>query len=175
VDIGWDYRVIEEKVYFRLAGGLVAVPMSDVQRIEKTERKKEEPRADPQSPPAQAQASPPSPPGDSGRAESKPGEQRAILANVIAEALALVREIQSAEELSKPDQESALGQIESWTQDVGSTLEEIRRSENPDPALLAAGEDLSRGLRALKNALEQGDMSRAGDMERILEEINGRL
>jgi hypothetical protein len=174
VDIGWDYRVVGEKLHFQLGGGMVAVPMSDVRNIEKTERKRSEEtavRERPELPSESASGSAsrePAPPG------AETGGSRERLVGAAADVLELIRSMEHSETLAREDQEIALAQISSWDQEVRVIVEELGTGA-PESALKATGEDLLRTLRGLEEAVEESDLERVKELAQTLEELLSQL
>jgi len=167
LDIGWDYRVVGNKIHIVRSEGTIAIPMEDVQRIEKTERSEEEVRVQPvkpMAPPERAEAR--AEEGDSSRL-------REDMRRIIGDAMALVRDSDSADALSPEDQEEGLRRTASWTDQILSTQDEVRSSQPSDPTLQGS-DDLLQVLRELRNELEQGKVA-APNLEESLRGIQDRM
>jgi len=164
VDIGWDYKISGDKVMIKKQEGYIAIPLSDVIKIEKTERKSvpqptvgekmEKPEADEGSAPT----------------EVVEGGDSANLVSLIEEVLAYLSRANRSSELSEEDREEGLDLIKTWMEETREIMAKTRESATRDVA-----EDLLRELETLDRELGDGKLSSGPKMESSLREMLQRL
>lgn len=164
VDIGWDYYKSGEKLIIQKREGTIAIPLSDVERVEKTQRVSlPPPSARPEVSAAEKEPEPESPAGEPGRE---------VLQRVIQEALDFLGRLEPSSELTEELRREGLELSQTWIQDTESALKE---EENPTQELRAAGQDLMRVLGKLQRDLQSSRVDPSRDLEGSLRQIQERL
>ncbi len=164
IDIGWDYYTSQERLMIQRKEGTIAVPLSDVDRVEKT------PRVSAPSSPGGQEVSQPQP-----EAEPRSGDQEAgreVLRRVAQEALDFLERLGPSEEPGEEARVQGQELCEAWIQDARSALQ---LEGGPQEGLREAGEDLVRLLGELQRDLESGRLDTGRDLGGTLREILDRL
>ncbi len=177
VDIGWDYRVADGKVYVRRPEGTLAVPMEKGARVEKTER----PKATAVPFPRPADVPPEEPVPDSAKqaaAGKAPAEREQLveeLRTIAHEASQLIGALASSPILLSQEKGAWLDDITFWLERTRVAREQFGGSESPDPRLERTAEDLSSALEDVREALSQEDSKGLLAQESPLERIQRAL
>ncbi len=164
VDIGWDYRMSGDKVIIKKQEGYIAIPLSDVIRIEKTERK-----SLPQ-PPVGAKIEKPEEDTGSASPEVVGGGDSAKLVSLVEEVLAYLGRANRSSELSEEDREEGLSLIKTWMDEARDIVATTRETAIRDVA-----EDLLTELETLDRELGDGRLSSGPKIEGSLREMLQRL
>lgn len=164
VDIGWDYRKSGDKLIIQKKEGTIAVSLSDVDRVEKTQRV---------SLPSLSKSQEVSQPQEQPEPET-PGSEanREVLRRVAQEALDFLGRLEPSAELAEEVRREGLELCEIWIQDTKSALQVEGSSQEE---LTVAGEDLMRVLGELQGALQSSTLDPAGHLEGSLRQILERL
>ena len=159
VDIGWDYRVADEKVYVRRPEGTLAIPMQSGARIEKTERPKA--TAVPFPRPADVPREVPAPEATKQESvgEAPAGREQLVeeLKGIAQEARELIGELARNPILLAQEKEARLEDITFWLGRTRAAREQFASSESADPRLESTAEDLSSALQDVREALDKED------------------
>jgi len=164
VDIGWDYRTSGDRVIIQKEAGTIAIPLSDVDRIEKTQ-----PKASPSPGRVQQVPQPAEEPQPEASQDLAPRE---ILSRVLEEVLDFLGQIGSSGELTEEARQEGLALSEEWLQDVRAALEAEGGSEAD---LREVGEDLIRGLGELQKELQSGRLERGRDLKQAFQSMLDRI
>jgi hypothetical protein len=159
VDIGWDYRVADGKVYVRRPEGTLAIPMQSGARIEKTERPKA--AAVPLPRPGEgikesAAAEPAKPP----QGEEQSGGRDKILGEmkgIVQDARALIRDLGRDPIQLSQEKEASLEDVAFWLERTRAAKEQLAAAEPPEADLEDTVADLSSTLETFRGALERED------------------
>jgi len=164
VNIGWDYKISGDKVMIKKQEGYIAIPLSDVIRIEKTERK-----SLPQQPVGEKIEKPEE---DAGKASTEvvEGGDSAKLISLIEEVLAYLSRANRSSELSEEDREEGLDLIKTWIDETREIVAKTRETVSRDVA-----EDLLMELEILDKELGDGKLSSGPKIENSLREMLQRL
>lgn len=164
LDIGWDYHEKGDKLVIQKKEGTISIPLSDVEKIEKTKRVSLPPA--PKSPEVsqpQQQPEPESPGGAGGRE---------VLHRIVEEALDFLGKLEPSSELTEEIREEGLQLSETWIQDARSALQ-LEGDSQED--LRVTGQDLLRILTDLQGDLQSSRLDPGRDLEGSLREILDRL
>jgi len=164
LDIGWDYHEKGDKLVIQKKEGTISIPLSDVEKIEKTKRVSLPPA--PKSPEVsqpQQQPEPESPGGAGGRE---------VLHRIVEEALDFLGKLEPSSELTEEVREEGLQLSETWIQDARSALQ-LEGDSQED--LRVTGQDLLRILTDLQGDLQSSRLDPGRDLEGSLREILDRL
>lgn len=164
VDIGWDYHEKGDKLVIQKKEGTISIPLSDVERVEKTQRVLL-PSAT-QSPQVSQPEQQPGPESPAGAAS------REVLHRIVEEALDFLGKLEPSSELSDEVREEGLELSKIWIQDAQSALQ-LEGDSQED--LRTTGQDLLRILTDLQGDLQSSRLDPARNLEGSLREMLDRL
>lgn len=164
VDIGWDYHQSGDKLIIQKTEGTIAIPLSDVDRVEKTQRVSLPPSSrGPEVSQPREQPEPETPGAEAGRE---------VLRRVAQEALDFLGRLEPSGELTEELRREGLQLSDTWMQDTNAALQ-LEGDSQED--LRAAGEDLMRAIGELQGDLQSSTLDPSRDLEGSFRQILERL
>ncbi len=162
VDIGWDYHTKADKLIIQKKEGTIAISLSDVERLEKTQ-------------PVRSSASSKAEEIQQPKEEVEPGrpageEGREVLRRVIQEALGFLGQLESSSEITEEIKQEGLEISEVWIQDARSTMQGDAEEET-----MRSAESLIRILEDLQTDLRSAILDRGKGKEESLRELLERI
>lgn len=164
VDIGWDYHEKGDKLVIQKKEGTISIPLSDVERVEKTQRSL--------LPSATTSPAVPQPQGGPGPESNLGAAGREVLHRIVEEALDFLGKLEPSSELTDELREEGLELSKTWIQDAQSALQ-LEGDSQED--LRTTGQDLLRILADLRGDLESSRLDPGRNLEGSLREILDRL
>lgn len=169
VDIGWHYVIDKDRVIVHKEAGTIAIPLSDVSRIEKTERKealKETPRLAPRKVETEQV------PEEAPEAGQTPSTGSGELASIIEEVLSFLERVKESGEIADQDREDGLRFVKAWIHDVEAILGDASAM---DPMTREVAEDLVKDLEGLERELGDGMLRSKAQLQRSMKSMLERL
>lgn len=164
LDIGWDYRETGGKLIIQKKEGTIAIPLSDVDRVEKTPRV---------SLPSPSQGHEVTQPQEQKQPETPAAQAgRDVLRRVVEEALDFLGRLEPSGEVAEDVRREGLDLSQTWTQDTRLVLQQEGSFQED---LKDSAEDLLRILADLQRDLQSSRLDPSRDLEGSLREILDRL